>query len=313
MSKKLAIYFSDPEPMGDPFNKKYPYFKIFQDIIREVEKHNNEVYIVRDKLSYLGKGLFSHGWRIENGALIAVEENIKVDLIFHRGNHETIPEIYDCPMVNHPDLERFCDDKVKIAEVFADISPKTKAINSYQEFLETVAQWNFRPEDKIVLKKNFLCGGRGIYIKPVKEITQSLYETWDNLLMQEFIDSSVGIPGIVEGLHDIRVVTINGEPVYSFIRVPPSGSYLANVSQGGTEKAVPLEKLPADLLELVSVVNKKFAHYKTSVMSSDFFNSKDGFKLIELNAPPAVCDPEQSPETRKYIDKLVEFLVKELS
>lgn len=309
--KKLAIYFSDPEPMGDPFNKKYPYFKIFQEIVREVEKHEAEVYIVRGK-SYLGNGLFSHGWRIKDGSLSAVEEPFKVDLIFHRGNHETIPEACDCPMVNHPDLERFCGDKVKTAQTFPDISPKTTAVNSYTEFIDTIAKWGIDPAEKIVLKKNFLCGGRGIYIRPVKDIDESIYGSWNDVLVQEFIDSSVGISGIVEGLHDIRVVTINGQPVYSFIRVPPSGSYLANVSQGGTEMAVPLDKLPPDLLQLVERVNQKFAQYSSSIVACDFFNSKDGFKLVELNAPPAVCDPAQSPETKNYIDKIVQLLVGQL-
>lgn len=310
--KKIAIYFSDPEPMGDPFNKKYPYFAVYKEIIEGVEKQGIEVYIVRGK-SYLGEGVFSHGWKIKDTGVVPVNEQIKVDLIFHKGNFFSTFTTNDCLIINHPDFERLCYNKARVAELFPDFSPKTKAINSYQEFAETVSEWGCNPEEKIVVKKNFLSGGRGIYVRPVKDLTEFLYENWQDVLVQEFIDSSVGIPGIVEGLHDIRIVTMNGEPAYSFVRIPPAGSFLANVSQGGSERAVSLDKLPSELLEMVAKINQKFIHYKPSILGADFFNSKDGFKLIELNAPPAVCDPDQSPETRKYIDKLVEFLVRQLT
>jgi glutathione synthase/RimK-type ligase-like ATP-grasp enzyme len=312
MLKKLAIYFSDPEPMGYPFNANYPYWEIYQGIIKDIEDRGIEVYIVRGD-SYLGKGIFSHGWQVRDGKMMLVDQPITVDLIFNRDDKNTIPAIYDCPIINHPELDQICLNKVKTAELFPDLSPKTKAINSYQEFLDTVAEWDIDPEQKIVVKKNFLSGGQGIYIRREADISESLYENWQNVLMQEFIDTSVGIAGIVQGLHDIRIVTINREPVYSFIRIPPKDSFLANVSQGGSERAVPLAQLPSILLTLVERVNNEFVQYKPSMFAADFFNSKNGFKLIELNSRPAVCDPKQSSETRRYIDKIVQLLVGQLA
>ena len=311
--KKLAIYFSDPEPMGDPFNSSYPYWEIYQGIIRDVEKHGIDVYVVRGVGAYLGNGTFSHGWQIRNETLVSVDEPVTVDLIFHRGSQATIPATYDCPIINHPDLERLIGDKIKVAELFPELSPKTRAINSYQEFVETIKEWGFDPEEKIVLKKNFLYGGQGVYIRPVKDMPESLYESWDNILMQEFVDSSVGIPGIVEGLHDIRITTINGEPIYTFVRVPAQGSLLANVAQGGTEIPLTLDKLPQDLLDKVAIINKKLAQYRPSILAADFFNSKDGFKLIELNARPGVSNPKLSVQDKNFNDKIVEMLVKALS
>ncbi len=310
--KKIAIYFSDPEPMGYPFNTKYPYWEIYQGIIKDIEAQGIEVYIVRGH-SYLGNGSFSHSWRVRNGEMVSVDEKITVDLIFNRDDKNTIPAIYDCLIVNHPDLDQVCVDKVRTVELFPELSPKTKAINSYAQYIQTVSAWGLGHEDRVALKKNFLSGGQGIHILAINEISASLYEDWEDVLMQEFIDSSIGIPGIVEGLHDIRIVTINGEPVYSFIRTPPTGSFLANVSQGGAERAVPLAQLPQDLLVLVERVNKEFFQYRPSMFAADFFNTKDGFKLIELNSRPAVCDPAQSPETKNYIDKIVEFLINEVS
>ncbi len=308
MSKKLAIYFSDSEPMGYPFNTTYPYWEIYQGIVRDIEKHGIEVYIVRGD-SYLGKGIFSHGWQVRDGQMVPDDKNIKVDLIFNRDDKNTIPAIYDCPIINYPDLDRICVDKVETAELFPEFSPKTKAVNSYQEFLDTLLEWGFGSEEKIVLKKNFLSSGRGIYIRPLKDINELLYDNWENILVQEFIDSSVGISGIIEGLHDIRVTTINGEPMYTFIRVPAEGSYLANVAQGGTEIPLSLDKLPASLLIMVKQINKKLEQYRPSIFASDFVNSKDGFKLVELNSRPGVCNPKLSPQDKNFNDKIVEMLV----
>lgn len=312
MSKKLAIYFSDPEPMGYPFNTHYPYWGIYQGIIKDVEKYGIEVYIVRGN-SYLGKGIFSHGWQVRDGGVVAVDQPIMVDLIFNRDDKNTIPAIYDCLIINHPDLDRICVDKVETAELFPDLSPKTKAINSYKEFLQTVSEWSLNTEDKIVLKKNFLTEGRGVYILPVKDLTESLYENWKNILVQEFIDSSIGIPDIIEGVHDIRVTTINGEPVYAYVRVPPPGSFIANVARGGTMIPVAIDKLPANLLELIEKINNKFIQYRPNIFASDFFNSKNGFKLIEMNSRPAVLDPTAALEHKVYDDKIVQMLVSTLT
>lgn len=310
--KRLAIYFSDPEPMGYPFNSRYPYWETYQAIVKDIEKHKIEVYIVRGN-SYLGKGAFSHGWQIKNGTLALVDQSIQVDLIFNRDDKNTIPAIYDCPIINHPDLDQICVDKVATARVFPDFSPKTRAINSYEEFVTTMKEWNLNAEEKIVLKKNFLTEGRGVHILPLKDVVGSLYEDWNDILVQEFIDSSLGVPDIVESTHDIRVTTINGEPAYAYVRVPPAGSLIANVARGGTMTPLALDRLPADLLKLIEKINDKFAQYKPNIFGSDFFNSKDGFKLIEMNSRPAVLDPTVSSEQKEYDDKIVAMIVQALA
>jgi glutathione synthase/RimK-type ligase-like ATP-grasp enzyme len=311
--KKLAIYFSDPEPMGYPFNSSvYPYWEVYQELVKNIERHNIGVYIVRGN-SYVGKGVFSKGWQIRDGAMVEIDEPILVDLIFNRDDKNTIPAIYDCTVINHPDLDQICVDKVATAEIFSDFSPKTAAINSYKEYEQIASKWKLKQADKIVVKKNFLSGGRGIYIRPVSEISESLYDDWNDVLLQEFIDNSVGIPGIVDGLHDIRVITINGNPVFMLVRVPKPGSFLANVSQGGSEVQVRLEQIPPTLLAMVQQINTRLAQYRPSIFASDFVNSDQGFKLVELNSRPAVCVPSLSDDARRYMEAMAEMLVSVLS
>ncbi len=306
--KKLAIYFSDPEPMGYPFNSKYPYWEIYQDIIGQIEEHDIEVYVVRG-VSYLGKGVFSHGWRVKNKHLVLVPSPITVDLIFNRDDKNTIPAIYDCPIINHPNLDRLCVDKVATAEFFPEYSPKTKRVDSFDEYVATAKEWMLQANDKVVLKKNFLTEGRGVHIISTSEVVKELYETWRDVLVQEFIDSSLGIPGIIRGLHDIRVTTISGTPAYTFVRVPPEGSFIANIARGGTEIPLTLDRIPRELLEIVGDVHKKLERYNPSIVASDFVNSRNGFKLIEMNSRPGVCDPDLSEQDRRFNEMIVEMLV----
>ena len=162
----IAIYFSDPEPMGYPFNKEY--FGLYQEVIRHITQHNITVYIVRGS-SYEREGVFSHGWYFDDaGKLCEHTSPIRADLIFNRDDKSTIPKIYDCKIINHPDFDQLCLDKYLTAQQFHDISPRTNLLSSYEDFLVKVKEYNLTPEMRIVLKKNFLTEGRGIYIIPVR-------------------------------------------------------------------------------------------------------------------------------------------------
>jgi len=63
-------------------------------------------------------------------------------------------------------------------------------------------------------------------------------------IVQQFVDSGSGIEKLnIEGVHDLRVVVVDGKPVLSYIRQPESG-YIANVAQGGTMEFVKLKMCP---------------------------------------------------------------------
>ena len=52
-------------------------------------------------------------------------------------------------------------------------------------------------------------------------------------ILQEFVDTSHGISGLVSGDHDLRVVIANGKILFSHIRQPQAGSKIANYSRFG--------------------------------------------------------------------------------
>lgn len=315
MKKTLAIYFSDPEPMGYPLNKPY-YLERYEKIISDLEIHGINVIIVRGN-DYIKNGYFKQGWKLVNGKLKEATgeryengEAIHADLIFNRDDKNTIPVIYDCNIINHPEFDQLCLDKAKTFETLPEISPKTVLINSYKEYLEKTKKWDMKPEDLIVLKKNFESEGRGTFVRPVSSITKSLFHEWSDVIAQEFLDSSVGIPGITNGLHDLRIRVVNGKPINAFLRTPKKGSYVANLTQGGKGVPISLEDVPTETMNLVHKIDKKIKKYFPIVYAADFINSDKGFKLLELNSRPGLEDASSSS---KFNNTIVNMLVGEIN
>lgn len=311
MKKTIAIYFSDPEPMGYPFDKS-EYLEIYQIIISQLESRGIEVFIVRAD-SYRGNGNFTHGWRFTGPEQLEEVADIKADLIFNRDDKNTIPFITDCNIINHAEFDDLCLDKVRTFEYFPDISPKSASIHSYDQYINTMKSWDFPAGEHVVLKKNFETEGRGIVIEPWDQITVDAYEDWESILLQEFVDSSGGIPGITDTHHDLRVTVVNHKPLNSFVRNPKEGSLLANIGQGGSGRSIGIEEVPAEVLELVSQIDQQCSKYEPCLYSADFMLGKRGWKLIELNSRPGVQHPSWSGSYEKYNNAVVDMLVQAVS
>jgi glutathione synthase/RimK-type ligase-like ATP-grasp enzyme len=251
--------------------------------------------------------VFSKSWKfIQAGEFEEINELVKFDLIFNRDDKNTIPEIRDALVINHPDLDKLCVDKLATQKAFPDLSPFTAEINSYEEVTENIPKIK---SSKIVLKKNFATEGRGIFIIEKEELKPELYDDWSNILLQEFIDNSVGIPGIVNGLHDIRICIINGNIINSFVRQPKEGSFLANIAQGGSGKSINFDEIPGELINLALKLDRQLEKYKPRIYAADFLNSPNGYRLMELNSRPAVQHPSWSKSYEIFNNALIEMLI----
>lgn len=305
--KVIAIYFSDADEMGYPFHK-IEYFELYKDLCLKIQKSGINVFIVRGD-SYLGNGKFKFGWYFEDGNLLFSGKEVYADLIFNRDDKNTIPYIEDCKIINKPEFDSICVDKLRTFEQFKEFSPNTAYINSYLECLNVILDWKMESEEIVVLKKNFETEGRGIFIGKVSEISETFYNDWNNILVQEFLDSSVGIPGITNTLHDLRVTIVNGAPINSFLRIPKSGSYLANISQGGSGCSIDLVDLPKEIIDLVRKIDVKISNFYPCLYAADFVNTKNGFKLIELNSRPGLQHPSWSKSYKLFNDAVIDMLI----
>ena len=307
----LAVYFSDKDKMGYPFDKK-EYFASYERLSSLLSEKEIQMVIVRGN-SYLGNGQFSHGWKFIDNQLVPITSSIESTVIWNRDDKNTIPDITDHPIINSMKLDKLCVDKKKTAEFFPQLSPKTKALSSYDELSPLLESWQLKPEDLVVLKQNFETEGRGIFIRPISEITTDLYDDWNGVIAQEFCDSSAGIPGFVEGLHDVRITLMNGEVAESYIRIPAPGEFRANTSLGGSFFYIEVEKIPSELLGLVRKIDSQLSHYPMRLYAADFFLSKKGWRLIELNSRPGMPYIRENSKNEDfvnyYFNQLVTFFI----
>ena len=286
MNKVLAIYFSDPGVLDYPLNHHF-YVESYAELIEYWTKHGLKVVIVRGD-SYQGEGVFAFHSVWNGETYVAVDEPIKADLIWNRDSENTIPRIEDCPILNHPDFDELCRDKFKSYEKLRAISGRSFLVHSYKE---CAAHFSEFAGEKIVLKPRFGEGAYGVYILEADEITEGLYENWENILMQEFLDSSEGIEGLVEGHHEVNINIINGKFAGARIKKPAEGSLVssANSAQKGKVWGIKKEDIPTQLWEEVQKIANIFADYVRT--------NKGDYRLIEINSRPGVMHTDkEGPE-----------------
>lgn len=141
--------------------------------------------------------------------------------------------------------------------------------------------------DWVVLKPHNGMKGIGVFIGPKEKARLFQFpkkKIYSQYVAQEFVDTSAGLPGIVEGKHDLRVAVANGKAVWSHVRTPPPDSFRANVAQGGQIKEVACDNLPGVVKKIVAQIAKRFYQkYDNPIYSIDFGMGKDGPLIFELN------------------------------
>lgn len=180
------------------------------------------------------------------------------------------------PLANGPRLVRTSEDKYETFLRLPDFVPQT--------FLGTeleAARKAFK--GRVVTKPRYGSHGNDVSIVDIAEV-QSLN---DDFIIQPFIDSSLGIPGIIEGMHDLRVTTLNGTIVDTYVRFPKTG-FLSNMSKGGGMKQIQPSQLPAHVAAAVCAIDAHFADLAPRFYSIDFMLDGERPWIIELNKAPGI-------------------------
>jgi len=295
--KKIAVFFKDLEAMGPPFDKP-EYWETYQELDAEIKKSGGQFFIVRHNSTYLGNGEFSKSWQFKNGELVETG-SVKIDYIYDKGKFKHDDKV---KVLNNRYVNEVCTDKYKTYQLFKDFCPHTFLVNSEREFDEALVNLE---GDKKVIKPVDEGAGKGVFIGNNQYLKECEYSF--PLLVQEFLDTSDGIPGIYKGIHDLRVVFLNGEIIYSYYRTPPEGELLANVAQGGSLAFIPNKEIPKSVLEITELIKQNF--------KNDYCFSVDvGFvkgipKIIELNSMVGLLSPKRGAGLGKFIKKLTQVLM----
>jgi glutathione synthase/RimK-type ligase-like ATP-grasp enzyme len=208
------------------------------------------------------------------------------------------------PFINHPEFSHHAGNKLLVSQTFKQCAKPYYRITSEEELARVLTQL---PDGLIVIKPEHGNSGHGISIR---EKSGNPIDTAFPFLIQEFIDSSAGIPGVMKGLHDLRLIFSNEEFLYAYYRTPKAGSYLANLAQGGTQTMISKEGIPPAVWPIVKTVQEYYARFEQKIFTIDLMFDRAGTPwIVELNTMPGLY-PDESE--RPHIDKLYLAIVQAL-
>lgn len=285
MKAKIGVCFSKPlkgnEPLSDIGLKLPTYLRLLE----LCQPKGWQVYVLT-KRTYRGGGIFAGGWQFNRDVFLLEKDLIKIDLVFDlTGGVEFPPaqEERSIIFVNRRDFKVLAADKWLSYQALVEFMPTTYWIGKKENLVRVLPRVK---SDWVVLKPCNGLKGIGVFIGPRSEAFDFEFsEKYPLYIVQEFIDTSGGIRGLVGGKHDLRVVVVNGRVAWSHVRTPPPGKLMANVAQGGTIKEIDYNKqAPSAVKKIVSQIIPKFIkNYDNPIFSVDFGISPDGPKVFEIN------------------------------
>ena len=299
----IVIVFDEPGEMGYPFNTA-DYYDAYTELSENIGNLGHQTYFARGKDSVIGKNSFRGVWVSSHGSLVQIE-CIKADVVYDKSTFLN-PDDHDM-VVNSSYIKSLCNDKSITYERFKELMPTTKLVSDHEEL---VIELSKRSNSRMVVKPISGSQGNGVLIGYTHELVEVIPDNYITpCIVQEFVDSSVGIPGIVEALHDIRVVMMNSKPVACYIRIPAEGSYVANVSLGASHRVIDVKSIPNDVLRIVLVIDRDFSEHGSRLYSVDLCNSLNGYKLIEINSQPGMWSSLKNNSFKHYNKKMAQFLI----
>jgi len=311
MKLKVGMCFSRPFEGNEPLKhigKKLP---VYLRLLKLCQQKNWQVFVLTRK-TYEGGGIFNGAWQFDRNKFSRVRKPVKIDLVYDRtGGVKFPPEEPSGPVVvNRRDFKLLCWDKWLGYGKTSRFMPKTIWVGERQNLGSVLPKIK---TDWVVLKPYNGLKGIGVFIGPKKKALNFEFpEKYPRYIAQEFIDTSGGIPGIVKGLHDLRVAITNGEAVWSHVRTPPSGSFQANVAQGGKIKEVVCTKLPAAVKQITDqIANRFYKKYDNPSYTLDFGMSKKGPLIFEFNDQMGFPTWEMKAR-EKFLNELVKNFAQKL-
>lgn len=306
MRKKIAIYFSFLGKWAYPLSQKE--YKIsYMDFCSLAERNSIDIFFFRGENTYRGNMIFQRGWKFISHTLRRWNMPVHINCIYYKGEHlDLINKIgSDATIVNCYELEKLCTDKYETTRKFPTLSPATMLVQSKRELLEAIQQM---PTDRIVIKPLTGYEGRDIVVSLRENLRKRPSSVCFPAVVQEFIETAGGIPGLVTSRHDFRVVIMNGEIVDTYIRVPQKNPYLSNIAQGGKLLFCHNQNIPQDIKWAVSMIDASLSSFYPRIYTADFGWGTKKLVLFELNARPGLPFPGE-PSYYRFHQKLLDTLL----
>ncbi len=285
MRKKFVVYYHKLPLCADPFQsfkgKRLVYHALFQ---RALDR-GHEIYLASGKANCHEGLSFSNVYRYNPlGFFEPHTESIRADAIYDRSGGTSFPSRkISAKTLNSRSFKLLCNNKNATKKLLGDFMPKSFAIQNNAELRLALQEWN--KEALAVLKPAKGMQGEGIVIDTPERLLEIPLDPATEYVLQEFVDTSMGIPGITEGHHDLRIVIVHGNIVLAHVRNPKEGSLLANVARGGSIREVSPHDIPLSIRQATEKIQALIDPlYDRPLYSIDFGIQGGEFPFVfELN------------------------------
>ncbi|HSX34050.1 MAG TPA: ATP-grasp domain-containing protein [Candidatus Saccharimonadales bacterium] len=302
--KTVAIYCDSLELPGATFENDF-YWEAYADMLLLLKARGLDAYFVSGNATYLGSGVFTKGYTLREKTditgLIRVPF-VRADIVFDRGAFKGT----DVPVLNPPEVRQLGYDKITMFEQLGKYQAPSAVAHNRAELEQALATLK---TDKVVVKDPVSAGGRGVFIGSREEVLAKVPTGRYPLLAQEFMDTSVGVPGQAKGVHDLRIEMGGGDIWTCYLRIPKKGELRANVAQGGTARYLPYDQTPPEVADLARKIDSRFGK-QPRFYALDFANTPDGWKLIELNSQPGLVPVSNNEHVAFTMNKLADYITR---
>lgn len=306
--KRVGIYISPVNPETGPqfMNSDY-YQTAYRDLLHRIIKLGAEPILVHSaERTYKGNGVFSEYWTVNfesgEGEFERHEAPITLNFLYDKARFPGT----DIRVVNPPLIRDLAGNKY-LSYLFAPEHHALTLLARDQQELDVI-RLGWSPEDRrVAIKELDSNSGDKVFVGQFDDYDDSLEFP---VIVQSFIDTSGGIEGLVEGMHDVRVAMFNGEVIHGYLRRPGEGTLKSNMQYGGQSTALYVDQVPKAIVDIIRSFDERLKHLGDRYYAADFgYNGKE-WKLFELNAYPGLATVKTDGEAvNEYMQLLAEKLV----
>lgn len=237
--------------------------------------------------SWYEDGGLVKAWRYDRDSDEWVKEHdVPLDGVFDKFvyNEETRPLkdriAEEVGIMDEPELERICKDKLETYELFPEYVPETRIAT--QENAEQMLE----EYGRAVFKPRYGFAGEGVEVLDSIDAFEEPADP-EKCVIQRFVEAG-GVEAVgVEGPHDLRTVVINGElQDGNYVRVAEDG-LISNISRGADMVYIETDDIPDTAMAIVDTVIDRFEEYQPAIFAVDIMFDTDGRPwMLELNSKP---------------------------
>lgn len=272
-------------------------------------KHDVDLYISFIESYNRQQQLFSEAFYQKDSSW-KIEKLLRPDVVYDQTSYfleESLLEVRKeiatiFPLLNPLELSRILTDKWETFLALPSFHPKTIL---FQEG-DSLQKLDEIHSPLVIIKPRDGLGGNGIVVSSKKDF-RPIKEPF---IVQELIETNHGIPGIVRGRHDLRVLMDNKTPFYSFVRSPLEGDYIANIKRGGNLNVIPIEKIPQSALVLVEHISDVLSRFPKKLYAIDLmFDEAQRPWIVECNSRPGlILHKNELPYREYFYTHIIQFL-----